>query len=109
MAVLYALFLIYIENGRKQRVVLPQDQCVVEVLDHVPCDFLNLVAWINHVHSRIDRILNLNGESAGMAVEILCLALESVESVCVLDVEMCDASHVCYLLVFINNPVFANL
>ena len=97
MAVLDALFLVYIEDGGQQRVVFAENQRVVEILEHIPCHLLNLVAGINHVDTFVDRVFHLNGENAGMAVEILGLALESIESVCILQVECCDTSHNRYL------------
>ena len=54
MAVTNALLLIDVEDGWQQRIVLTQNQGVVEVLQHIPCYLLNLVAGINHVHTLVD-------------------------------------------------------
>ena len=72
--------------GAPLRIVLPQDQGVVEVLQHFPGGLLNLVTGENHIHAGLHSILNLDGQNAGVAVEVLGLALEAVESVGVLQV-----------------------
>ena len=93
VAVLDALLLINVKDGRKKRIVLPENERMVEVLENVPGNFLNLVARVNHVNTWIYAILNLDGEDTGMSVKILCFALESIETMGVLKVECGDASH----------------
>ena len=94
MSVLDALFFIYVKNSRKQRVVFPEDKGVVEILQDIPCHFLNFVAWIYHVDAGVDCVLDFEGYSSCMPMQVLGLALESVESVGVLQVESCDTSHI---------------
>lgn len=84
MTVADTLLVIYVEDGRKKRVVLPEDEGVVKILQNIPGNFLNLVARVNHVNTWIYAILNLDGEDTGMSVKILCFALESIEPVGVL-------------------------
>ena len=46
-----------------------------------------------HGDSAVDGIFDLYSQSAGVTMQILGLSLEVVETVGVLDVERCDASH----------------
>ena len=69
---------------------------MVEVLDDVPGGFLDLVAGENHVDAGIDGVFDFDGQSAGVSVQILGFAFEFVETVCILDVECGDGSHVDY-------------
>ena len=95
MSVSDTLFVIDIEDGREQRVVLTEYEGVVEVLQHVPCRLLDFVAGEYHVHAFVDGVFHFNGEDAGVAMKILCLALETIESVGILEVKGGDASHKC--------------
>ena len=88
-----ALLLVDVPNGRQQRVILAQNQRMVEIPEHVPRYLLNLVARVNHVHTRLDAILHLDGQLSRVAVEILSLSLKTVETVCILQIECCDTSH----------------
>ena len=85
-----ALLLVDVENRREKRIVLAQDERVVEVPEDVPGGLLDLVAREDHVDARIDRVLDLQRQPAGVSVQVLRLALEPVEPVGVLDVEMRD-------------------
>ena len=57
---------------------------MVEVLQYIPSYLLNLVAGINHVHSFIHGVFYLDGEYTGVAVQVLCFALEAVKTVGIL-------------------------
>ena len=72
---------------------------MVEVFEHVPGDFLDLVAGKNHVDARLDGVFHLKGEDAGVAVQVLGFALELVEPVGVLQFDSGDASHDLLLLI----------
>ena len=93
MTVADALLVIDIENGRQQRVVLAQNQSVVEVLQHVPCGFLNLVAREYKVYALVYGVLHLNSQYTRVSMKILSLALKTIETVCILQIECCDTSH----------------
>ena len=69
---------------------------MVEVLDDVPRRLLDLVAREDHVDAGIDGVLDLNREAAGVSVQITRLALETVEAVRILDVELGDRFHCCF-------------
>lgn len=99
VAVLDALLLVDVQNGRQQRVVLAQNQRVVKVFDDIPGRLLNLVAGEHHVHARLHAVLHLDGEHTRVAVQILSLALETIETVGILNVKCCDTSHGCTNLV----------
>ena len=94
MTVADALLVVHVEDGRQQRVVLTEDERVVKVLQYIPCHFLDFVAGINHVHARLNGVFHLKGEHAGVAVQILGFALETIETVGVLEVKSGDTSHV---------------
>ena len=68
------------------------------ILEHIPSGFLDLIAGKNHVYPVIDRILHLNGQNSRVPVQILGLALKTIESVCVLQVQCGDTSHLLFLL-----------
>lgn len=101
-----ALLLVYLEHRQQQRIVLAQDQCMVKILEHFPSGLLNLVTRENHIYAGLYRIFYLNGQNAGMSVEILGFSLESVKSVGVLQIQSCDTSHGIVLLIVIlsRNP-----
>ena len=94
MAVLNSLFLIYFENCRQERVVLSEYKCVVKILEHVPGCLLDFVARKYHIDTRIDAVLDLDGKDSGVTVKILGFTLEAIETVCVLQIESCNASHI---------------
>ena len=66
---------------------------MIEILQNLPCRLLNFVAGENHIHARFNRVLNLDGQNAGMSMQILSLTLKAVKSVCVLKVQCSNASH----------------
>ena len=66
---------------------------MVEILQKAPCYFLDLVAWVNHVHSRINAVFNFDGKDSCVSVEVLSLALKTIESVCILQIKCCNTSH----------------
>ena len=100
MTVLDALFLINVRDYRQQRVVLAQDECMVEIADHIPSHFLNLVAWINHVYAPFDGVFHLDCQNTSMSVEVLSLTLETIETMCILNVKFRDTSLiVIYLMI----------
>ena len=66
---------------------------MVEILQDFPSGFLDLVAGEYHVDAGLDGVFHLDGENAGMAVEILGLALEAVKAMGVLQIQGCDTSH----------------
>ena len=86
VAVFDALFFIDVKNGGQQRVVFAQNQSVVKVLEQAPSHLLDFVAGIDHVHAFVHGVFDFNGEDAGVTVKILCFALESVETVSVLEI-----------------------
>ena len=92
-AVANPLFLIHVENRGKERIILAQDERVVEVPEDIPGGLLDLVAREDHIDPRIDRVLDLQRQPAGMTVQILRLALETVEPVGVLEIEMRDRAN----------------
>ena len=67
---------------------------MVKILQHIPRYLPDLVAGLNHVYARIHAVLHLDGQNACVAVKILSLALEAIETVCILQVKCCDTSHV---------------
>ena len=79
-------FVIDIEDRRQERVVVTENKGMVEVLENGPCGLLDFVTGVRHVDARIDGFLHLNGQVAGVTVQVLRLALESVETVGVLEV-----------------------
>lgn len=92
-AVANALLFINIENRWKKRIILSQDQSVVKVLQNRPSSFLNLITGENHVDTRFNRILDFDCQYTGMAVQILRLSLEAIETVSILNVKTGDTSH----------------
>ena len=92
-AVTDSLFLIDRKNRREQGIILTQNQGVIEIFQHIPRNFFDLITGIDHVDAAVDGIFDLNGQRAGVTVKILCLSLEIVEAVGVLDVKCCDASR----------------
>ena len=88
-----SLLFIDLKNSGKNGVVFAQDEGMVEILQHAPGRFLNLVAGKNHVDARIDGILDLNGQDAGVAMKILCFALKTVEPMGILEIKRRDTSH----------------
>ena len=94
MSVADALLVVHVKDGGQQRVVLTEDERVVKVLQYVPCHFLDFVAGIHHVDARLNGVFHLKGEHAGVAVQVLGFALETIETVGVLEVECGDTSHV---------------
>ena len=88
-----ALLLIDRENRREERIVLAQDERVIEVLENVPGRLLNLVTREDHIDAGIDGIFDLQSQSAGMPVQVLRFASEAVEAMGVLDVEMSDGPN----------------
>ena len=84
------LLLVVVENRGEERIVLAKDERVVEVPEDVPGGLLDLVARKDHVDARVDRVLDFQRQPAGVSVQVLRLALESVElePVGVLKVEM---------------------
>ena len=55
---------------------------------------MDLVAREDHVDALVHGVLDLDGQNARMAVQILRLAPESVKPVCILQFEFGNASHV---------------
>ena len=91
--VAYALCFIDLQDGLQKGIIFPQDQCVVKVLQYVPCGFADLVAWKDHVDSRIDTFFHFDGQCAGVSVEILCFALKAEKPVGILQMECGKAPH----------------
>ena len=108
MSVSDSLFLIHIQNCRKKWVIFAKNKSVVEVLEHVPSNFLDFVARENHIYTRIDAVFHLKSKHSSVAVKVLSFALESVESVGILQIEFCDASHSKNLLFGLINPQVLN-
>ena len=70
----------------QQGVVLAEDQGVIEVFQNLPSGFLNLIAGEDHIDARLDGILDLQGQNTRVPVQVLCLSLEPIKSVCILQV-----------------------
>ena len=66
---------------------------MVEILEHIPGNFLDFVTWICHIHAFVDRFLDLDCQDTCVSVEILSLTFESVEAVGILEFQFCNASH----------------
>ena len=92
-AILDAGFLIDPENRRKKRIVFTKNQSMVEILEHIPGNFLDFVTWICHIHAFVDRFFDLDCQDTCVSVEILSLTFESVEAVGILEFQFCNASH----------------
>ncbi len=67
---------------------------MVEVFQDSPCGFLNFITGENHIYAGINRIFYLNRQGAGVTVQILSFTFESIESVCILQVQCCNTSHI---------------
>ena len=80
---------------------------MVKILQHIPGCLLNFVAGEHHVHALVDRPLHLYGENSGVSVKVLCLALEAVETVCILQIKLGNTSHgrFSFLLFFGKYPL----
>lgn len=102
VAVPDALFLVHVEHCGQERVVLAQDERVIEILQNVPRRLFDLVTREYHVHSLIHGVLDLYGQDARVAVKVLRFSLKAVETVRVLQVKGRDASHVDILLAYIR-------
>ena len=85
-AILNTLLLVDFQDCRQQRIIFPQDQGMVKILQYLLCRLLNFVAGKNHIHARFDCVLDFNGQNAGMSMQILGLSLETIKPVCVLQV-----------------------
>ncbi len=93
VSVPYPLALIDLKHCRKQRVVLAEDQRVVEVLEDLPGGLPDFVAREYHIDSFVDAVFHLDGKRACVAVKILSFSLEVQETVRILQIESCNASH----------------
>ena len=100
-AVLDPLLFVNVKDGGQERVVLSQNEGMVKVLQNLLGGLLDLIAGKDHVHAGLDGILDLNGQDAGVAVEILGLTLEAVKSVRVLQIQCRNASHLKILLLYL--------
>ena len=67
-----SLLFINFQDGRKQRVVLAQNQSMVEILQHLPGCFFDLITGEDHIDALFNRVLHLNGKDAGVAVKMMC-------------------------------------
>mgnify|MGYP003293893755 CR=1 FL=1 len=94
VAVLDALLFVDAQNRGEQRVVFAQNEGVVEIPQNVPGRLLDFIAGEHHVHPIVDGILHLDGKDARVTVKVLGLALETVETVGVLQAESGKASHI---------------
>ena len=66
---------------------------MIEVLQDVPRGLLNLVARENHVDARFDRVFNFDRQNAGVAVKVLGLSFEAIETMGILQIQFSDTSH----------------
>jgi len=80
-----ALLVIDSKDGRKQRIIFPKNQGMIEVLQKIPASLLDFVAGENHIDSRINRIFDFDGKDAGMAMQILRLSFEAIETMSILE------------------------
>ena len=101
-AVTDGLLFVDSEDRRKKRIIVAQNQSVVEVLQDMPGSFFDFVAWEDHVYSGIDGIFDFDGELSGVTVQILRFAFEVVEAVGILKVKMGNASHSILLLLYVE-------
>ena len=87
------LFLVYLQNGGKKRVIFPKNEGVVKVFQHFSGGFLNVIAGENHINTGAYGIFHFQGKCAGVAVQALGFALETVKTMSVLQIQCGDASH----------------
>ena len=85
-AILDTLLFVDLQDCRQQRIIFPQDQGMVEILQNLPCRLLNFVAGEDHIHARFNSVLDFDGQNAGMSMQILGLSFETIKTVCVLQV-----------------------
>ena len=102
-AVADPLLLVHLQDGGQKGVVLAQNQRVVKVFQNRPGGLLNLIAGENHVDAGLDGIFHLDGQHAGVAVEILGFPFESIKPVSVLQIQCGNASHRKTSLLFIEH------
>lgn len=76
--------LVNVQDSRQEWVVVPQNQGMVEITKYIPCRFLNFITGESHVDTMVDGFFYLDGEMAGMSVQVLCFAAETVETVGIL-------------------------
>lgn len=87
-AVANALEFVGVEDHRQKRIVLTQNERVIEVLQNFPSRLLDLVAREDHINAGIDRFLDFERQPTRVPVKIARFALKPVKAMGVLDVEM---------------------